>query len=217
MPSGIYAVTLHTGASGGSCDDKYAFMKFNDTTTAPTNVTYNEVYNGNFSTGEYNGWTITAKGFGREPMSIAKSDADGCYLSSPWAGYNGSYFATTFNCGLSNAPGNITSSPFIVNEPFLNFKIISPSDEGLYVEILHNNTPVVIGHYNTYNITKFGSTAPYTFRNASLPLLSLAGDSVRIEVVADTLHHHQYIAVTGFHMAPKPNEAEGILTNLTVN
>jgi len=215
LPAQVYNVTLKTGLPGGNCSNKYAILKFNTTTTAPSNVIYSQIYNGNFSTGEYNGWKLSGTGFGVAPLSIAKANSEGCYQSAPWAGYNGTYFATTFNCGLSNSPGNITSSLFTVNKPFLNFKIISPEDASLYVEILYNNTPAVIAHYNTYNISQFGATAPYTFRNASLPLISLAGDAVQVRVVASTLKHHNYIAVTGFHMSNIPQETPGILINLT--
>ncbi len=215
LPAAYYKVTLKTGQPGGTCSNKYAFIKLNTTTTAPSNVTYPEVYNGNFSTGEYNGWYLANTGFGTAPTSIAKADSEGCYLGAPWAGYNGSYFATTFNCGLSNAPGNLTSSPFIVSEPFLNFKVISPEDANIYVEILHDGLPAEIAHYNTFNISKFGTTAPYTFRNASIPLISLSGDAVQVRVVAQSLKHHSYIAVTGFHMSPLPSQTPGILINLT--
>jgi hypothetical protein len=215
LPAQVYNVTLKTGKPGGTCSNKYAFIKLNTTTTAPSNVTYPEVYNGNFSTGEYNGWYLADTGFGTAPMSIAKADSEGCYLTAPWAGYNGSYFATTFNCGLSNAPGNLTSSPFIVSEPFLNFKIISPEDANIYVEILHGGKPAEIAHYNTFNISKFGATAPYTFRNASIPLISLSGDAVQIKVVALSLKHHNYVAVTDFHMSSLPSQTPGILINLT--
>jgi len=215
LPNQIYNVTIHTGLPGGTCNNKYSILKLNTTTTAPPNVTYTEVYNGNFSTGEYNGWYLNGTGFGKAPLSIAKADAEGCYQTAPWAGYNGTYFATTFNCGLSNSPGNLTSSPFIVDEPFLNFKIISPADANLYVEILQNNTPVITAHYNTYNISRFGVTSDYTFRNASIPLISVAGKTVQVRIVAISLKHHNYIAVTGFKMGKLPNETPGILTNLT--
>ncbi|MEM0201648.1 MAG: hypothetical protein QXR73_00525 [Candidatus Micrarchaeaceae archaeon] len=215
LPAQIYNVTLKTGQPGGTCSNKYAFIKLNTTTTAPSNMIYPEIYNGNFSTGAYNGWSLNGTGFGTAPLSVAKADNESCYLTAPWAGYNGSYFATTFNCGLSNAPGNLTSSPFVVSEPFLNFKIISPEDANIYVEILYNGSPAEIAHYNTYNISKFGTTSPYTFRNASIPLISFSGDAVQIRVVARSLKHHNYIAVTGFQMSTLPLQTPGILINLT--
>ncbi len=217
LPAQIYKVTLQTGAPGGICNNSYSFVKFNTTTVAPKGVIYSSVYNGNFSTGEYNGWTINGTGFGKAPMNITEADLEGCYQTAPWLGYSGNFFATTFNCGLSNSPGNITSSPFMVNEPFLNFKIISPEDENLYVEVLYNNTPYAIAHYNTYNGSLYTGTAPYTFRNASIPLLTLANKPVQVRVVASTLKHHNYIAVTDFHLSKVPNESPGILVNLTTS
>jgi len=217
LPAQIYNVTIHTGSPGGTCNDSYSIFKLNSTTTAPSGVVYTSVYNGNFSTGEYNGWNTTGTGFGSGPMSIAKANAEGCYQGAPWTGYNGSYFATTFNCGLSNSPGNLTSSMFIVNKPFLNFKIISPYSQNIYVEILKANVPVTIAHFNTYNISRFGNSSSYTFRNASIPLISLAGDNVRIRVVSLSLKHHNYIAVTGFKMSTLPQGTPGILYSLNTS
>jgi hypothetical protein len=192
---------------------KLAMMQFNTTLTPPNKV-YAFVYNGNFSTGTYTGWTLTGKGFGYAPLNITfanNNKVSRCYLGTPWVGYNGSYVATTFNCGLSNAPGNLTSSEFIANKPFLNFKIISPLDNFLYVEILYaNNTPAIIAHYDTYNITQT-SNASSTFRNASIPLLTVQGKVVKIRVVADTLNRETYIAVGDFALANLPHQDAGIL------
>ncbi|MGC8648948.1 MAG: hypothetical protein ACP5UN_01875 [Candidatus Micrarchaeia archaeon] len=192
---------------------KLASMLFNKTLTPPNKV-YNFVYNGNFSTGTYAGWNLTGKGFGTAPLNITfanENKVSRCYLGTPWVGYNGSYVATTFNCGLSNAPGNLTSSEFIANKPFLNFKIISPLDNFLYVEILYaNDTPAIIAHYNTYNST-LTANASSTFRNASIPLLTVQGKIIKIRVVADTLNRETYIAVGDFALSNLPHQDRGIL------
>ena len=212
-PAGVYNMTLHTGPGGGSCG--YAIAKLNKTTVPPQQI-YNSVFNGDFHTGSYIGWNVTGKGFGVKPGNITYYDANKCYLGQPWAGYNGTYFATTYNCGLSNAPGNITSSPFYALKSFLNFRIISPADYYLYVEILHNGTPVIIAHYNTYNASLFGATASYTFRNASIPLTTVIGEPIQVRIVADTLSRQRFIAVGDIALSSTPNQQAGILQNLSI-
>jgi hypothetical protein len=210
-PEGVYTMTMHTGPGGGSCG--YSIAKLNSTTVPPPQ-TYNFVFNGDFHTGSYAGWNVTGKGFGTKPSNITYDDAMRCYLGQPWSGYNSTFFATTYNCGLTNAPGNLTSSPFYASNSFLNFKIISPANSGLYVEILLHGTPVIIAHYNTYNTT-FGSSSSYTFRNASIPLTTVIGEPIQIRVVAATLTQQRFIAVQDFMLSSTPNQQPGILVNLT--
>ncbi len=228
----IYSVSLTTGplASNVLTSCTLARAKLNTTLFPPPTI-YNNVYNGNFMDGEYTGWSLYGKGFGTAPINITKANENTtsqCYVGQPWTGYIGSYIATTYNCGLSNAPGNITSSLFYANQPFLNFKIISPQDNFLYVEILYNNTPYIIAHYNTYNISS-GSTcnvispspnstgsnssacASTTFRNASIPLVTVIDKPIQVRVVADTLNRQTYIAAGDFALGAKPKQDQGIL------
>ncbi len=184
------------------------------TTTAPAFIVFNDIYNGEFSTGTYLGWNVSGEGFGSAPLNITNATERLCYLGAPWRGYNGSFFATTFTCGTSVAIGNLTSSYFYANMPYLNFKIISPQDEGLYVEVLHDGVPQIKVFYNTYNAS-YGATGSYTFRNASIPLYSVRNEVVRVRVVADTLRRQSFIAVGDFAMSHTPLQTSGIVANLT--
>ncbi|MGC8572112.1 MAG: hypothetical protein ACP5RI_03240 [Candidatus Micrarchaeia archaeon] len=216
LPAGQYLIMFKVGAltsspAPSSC--RIALMKFNTTTAQTQQQIYPFVYNGNFSTGTYIGWQLTGKGFGSKPLNLteANNNTIRCYIGSPWRGYNGTYVATTFNCGISNAPGNLTSSLFYANKPFLNFKIISPEDNLLYVEILYSNdTPAIIAHYNTYNMNNT-INASSTFMNATIPLLTVQGKPIRIRVVADTLSRERFIAVGDFELSNQPKETPGIL------
>ncbi len=201
-PAGVYNVTLATGHSHGNCG--YAIAKLNSTTVPPKQI-YDFVYNGNFGTGYYTGWNVTGKGFGTKPMNItyANSNASRCYLGQPWSGYNGTFFATTYNCGTSVSPGNITSSLFYASSPFLNFRIISPADNGLYLEILYNGTAAIVEHYNTFNVSS-GAKASSTFMNATIPLTTVIGKPIQVRVVADTLEMQRFIAVGDFALSSTP-------------
>ncbi|MEM3227602.1 MAG: hypothetical protein QXR58_02775 [Candidatus Micrarchaeaceae archaeon] len=201
-PAGVYKVSLYTGPGHGTCG--FAIAKLNSTTVPPPQV-YGFVYNGNFHTGYYTGWTTTGKGFGTAPLNLtrANSNSTRCYLGQPWSNYNGTFFATTYTCGTTVAPGNLTSSQFYSSYPFLNFKIISPANSGLYIEIISNGTPAIIAHYNTFN-TSLGANAASTFRNATIPLTTVAGKVVEIRVVADTLETDRFIAVGDFSLSLKP-------------
>jgi len=214
-PAQYYKVAISTGMGGGSCG--YSIIKLNTTVIPPAKI-YSNIYNGAFANGKYTGWNVTGKGFGTAPFNITYGLEHDCYLGTlPWTNYNGTFFATTYNCGLTNAQGNITSSPFIVNisDPFLNFKIISPADNQLYVEILKNNTPVIVAHYNTFNISS-GGNAPSVFQNASIPMASLIGQIVRVRVVAQTTHMQRFIAVGDFSLYQKPVSTPGILLNMSM-
>lgn len=211
-----YNFTIITGGGGGSCGPSIAKL---NTTLAPPNATYyNFIYNGNFQAG-YTGWNVTGTGFGKAPLNItyANNGTVSCYLGRPWSNYNSTFAATTFNCGLTNAPGTITSQPFkVTTKPYLNFKLVSPNDNYLYLEVLYNNTPYVIAHYNTYNASTGNGNSASTFANVSMPLVTLIGKVVRVRVVADTLVQHDYIAVSDFQLSSKAMQTPGVVSNFTI-
>jgi hypothetical protein len=229
LPAQNYTLRLITGPGGGTCG--VALAKLNLSTTPPQ-VVYPYIYNGNFSNGEYTGWNLTGTGFGAAPMNISYANKNECYVGSKWSGYPNTYFATTYDCGLSTSPGNITSSFFRVNPkyPFLNFKIISPDDSLIYIEILKanyrsvtsgnasasvyvNSTPEIIAHFNTYNVS-IGSNASSTFMNASIPMTTLTNKVVQIRVVASTLVQERFIAIGNFSLGALPIEQKGINPNI---
>ncbi|MGC8662190.1 MAG: hypothetical protein ACP5RT_00160 [Candidatus Micrarchaeia archaeon] len=199
--------------------------------TTPTNTTTSTlgsclssnatvpIYNGNFSLGSYNGWNTTGYGFGNSPLNITWADQNLCYYNNSWLNYEGDFFATTFHCGLEVQQGNLTSNPFKVVLPYLNFKIISPYDSQIYVEIIKNNKPIVITHYNTYN-AQGNIYQTSQFENASIPIVMFMCQNVSIRVVADSVgtlvNRLDYIAVGDFYQSSIPEETPGIVVNQTV-
>ncbi len=214
-PAQIYTVTFQTGAGGGSCGNPVIII--NDTSTPPQ-VAYTYILNGNFGNGEYTGWTTSGAGFGSNAFNLSYQDSAMCYQGTPWTNYNGTYFATTYSCGLSVAPGNITSSPFIVTpgKPFLNFRIISPQDNGLYIQLLHGSVPVVTAHFDTYNLS-ITTNGTSTFQNVSIPLTQYINQELRIKVVGDAINKENYIAVGDFAVAKRPIEQKGVAVYLSTN
>ncbi|MGC9098955.1 MAG: hypothetical protein ACP5HW_00165 [Candidatus Micrarchaeia archaeon] len=175
--------------------------------------------NGNFSLGSYYGWNVTGYGFGNAPLNISWADQNTCYYNTTWKGYNGNFFATTFHCGLVIQQGNLTSKPFKVVLPYLNFRIISPYDSQLYVEIIKDGKPVIIAHYNTYNAP--GNLYPTSqFENASIPLAMFMCQNVSVRVVADVVgtvvNRLDYIAVGDFYQSRIPVETPGIVVNQSI-
>jgi hypothetical protein len=218
LPAQAYRVTLKSGLGGGSCSGETS-IELNTTTTPPPKAVYSDFYNGDFGSGQYNGWMLVGQGFGSSPLNITYADSNtiNCYLNQTWSNYNGTFFATTYHCGLTVTSGNLTSSPFYVNasKPFLNFRIISPERSGLYVEVLQNDTPMIIAHYNTFNLSN-GYNSISTFSDASIPLSTLVNKVVRIRVVASVVSEQTtFIAVGDFALAETPIQQRGILTNMT--
>jgi len=172
--------------------------------------------NGNFSTGTYEGWNLTGYGFGSAPLNITWADNNSCYYNTTWRGYNGSFFATTYHCGLVLQAGNLTSKPFKVVLPYLNFKIISPYDAQLYVEIIKDGKPVIITHYNTYNAPGNLYTTSQ-FENASIPIAMFMCQNVSVRVVANVVgtvvNRLDYIAVGDFYQSAVPVQTPGIVVN----
>lgn len=212
-PSQIYSITFKTGPGGGSCGNPSIII---NTTALPPLVAYTYILNGNFGNSKYTGWNTSGAGFGNAPFNITYQNKRMCYQGVPWANYNGTYFATTYSCGISVAPGNLTSSLFIVTpgKPFLNFRIISPQDNGLYVELLKGSTPVVIAHFNTYNLS-LSVNGTSTFQNVSIPLTPYINQQLRIKVVGNAINKANYVAVGDFAVAKRPNQQKGVAVNIT--
>lgn len=213
-PAQLYTITFKTGLGGGSCGNPVVII--NTTTTPPADV-YDYIFNGNFGNGKYSGWNTSGAGFGSEPFNITYQESKMCYRGGLWSNYNGSYFATTYSCGISVAPGNLTSSLFTVapDQPFLNFRLISPQDNGLYIELINqSNMPVVVAHFDTYNLS-LTANGTSTFQNVSIPLISYINQDLRVKVVGNAINKANYIAVGDFVMARRPNQQIGIFTNIT--
>ncbi len=171
--------------------------------------------NGNFSQG-YTNWNLTGEGF-IGPLNLTYANEKGYYLVAPWTNYGKDNFAATNDRFGMTVAGNITSAPFLVDEPFLNFKIISPENQLIYVEILHNGKPVIIVHYNTYNAAG-NKAGPSTFENASIPLSAFLCQNVSIRVVGGytSTSGTGYIAVTGFYLSKESFNTPGIVVNETI-
>jgi hypothetical protein len=176
--------------------------------------------NGDFSDGTYNGWNLTGPGFGSAPFNLTFANSNMIYYGSPWSGYDGMFFATTYHGGQLLQEGNITSLAFNVNELYLNFKIISSQSDLLYVEILQNGKPRIITHYNTFEVP--GVTDPQSvFMNASVPLGELLCQNVNVRVSAritgNPINKLSYIAVGDFYLSRVPISTPGIVVNQTIN
>ena len=219
-PEQIYNITMKTGSGGGACGS--SIFKFNTTTQPPKVNAYTFIYNGNFSSGDFTGWNVTGRGFGTAPLNRIQANATHCYLGAPWTNYNETYFASTYHCGLSASPGNLTSAPFIAAQPFLNFKIISPQNAQLYVEILSsNNTPLIIAHYNTLNLsiaynTSIKNATQSRFSNATIPLTTVSGKIVRLRVVAGLTAQNTFISAGQFYLSRLPRQDPNVVENLTI-
>lgn len=184
--------------------------------------------NGNFSTGTYANWTVNGLGFGKIPFNITKADEYNEYYGQPWTGYNGTYFATSYNVGTTVVIGNLTSQSFLLREPYINFKVISPQNNLLYIELLKGGVPQVTVHYNTFAVPIKNTTnstnafdSSSNFFNASLIAAPLLCSNVQIKIVAQVVgtlgNQFNYIAATNFYQSKQPFSTPGIILNQTLN
>ncbi len=219
IPNQTYTLVLKTGnrliTNNTKCNTSSVVL---NSTIKPKNTTvYTKILNGNFSSGTYFGWNVTGTAFGQRPLNITNANNIGCFPEqTKWSGNSNTYYASTYSCSLNTqSQGNLTSSLFVVNKPFLNFQIIGYYNPYTYIEILYNNTPYVTAYYNTYRIAK-GANQTFMFRNASLPLTSVYGKAVRIRVVVKETQAYNYMLIGNFTISKAPNQYHGILVNLSM-
>ncbi len=182
------------------------------------------IANGNFATGTYERWNTTGLGFLNltgfpVPTNITFANANNDYYGQPWNNYTGTFFATTYRGGIVLNPGNLTSDPFQVREPYLNFKIISPRNALLYVQLMHDNKPFLVYHYNTLNAS--GGLNPQSrFVSETIPLLNFVCQNVSVRVVAGVTgtvsNHYDFIAVGDFVQSKTNMQTPGTVVNRTV-
>lgn len=223
--------TIHPITSATSSSTTSITVSSTTTLQTTTSVIYSgcltsyptaQIENGDFGLGTYQYWNETGPGFGNGPLDIPEANATGDYFANNWTGYQGTYAATTFEKGLALKSGNLTSDPFQVTEPFLDFRLVSSQSNELAVEIVKNGTPVIITHYDTYNDQEVNSShSSSTFVNASMPLGTLLCQNVSIKVVAGVTglasQGKGYIAIGDFYLSKDAVSANNIIVNQTIN
>lgn len=225
LPKQNYTVIFSTYGNKTMCSDPHEKLILNKTIFPSPTIHYTFVYNGRFTLGNYVGWAVDTNAFGVSPSNILKVNKNTCFKSFPWTNLNNTYFATTANCYYTTKSGNLTSSYFYASKIFLNFQIVSPTNSTDRVEILYNNSPVIIASYNTY----YGSTGNYLykFENASIPLFSVRNKPIRIRIVS-LINQIQptnrvrerplsnFIAISNIHMSNIPWQSKDITSSIII-
>ncbi|MEM0107020.1 MAG: hypothetical protein QXS81_02310 [Candidatus Micrarchaeaceae archaeon] len=209
LPYQNYTISFSLGpknatfAKNASC--MYPMLLFNQTFEPIKSSVYTYVFNGDFGSGTYSGWNVTGNAFGSAPISISYANSNGCYPeNTQWSGYGKQYFASTYSCSMqTRSAGNLTSSPFLVTKPFLNFQVIGYYSPYIYVGIIYNNRTVVKGYFNTYKFSN-GAQETFMFRNVTIPLTTVFGKIVRIRITVNEIQEYEYIAVGNFTLSDKP-------------
>ncbi len=185
-----------------------------------SNANYIPIANGNFSTGTFANWTTKGQGFGTAPLNMTYANKNFGYYNHTWTGYNGTFFATTFHGGIGLSPGNITSDVFQAVLPYLSFRIVSPQDNLLYVQILQDNVSKITVHYNTYAV-KSNLYPTSQFINVSIPLGSVLCQNIRVKVVSGVVGSIQtskeYIAAGDFALSRKPSGNPTAVVNQSIS
>ena len=183
--------------------------------TSPTAA----VPNGNFSDGTYNSWNVSGTGWGTGPTNITTANAKEQYVGAQWSNYPNTYFASTYHGGGRAQIGNLTSSVFEITEPYLNFKIISPQNNLMYVELVSGGRTLLIIHYNSYAAAN-NTNQQSTFENASILVSPLLCRQVQLKIVDQSLSTrsggYDFMSVGAFNMSKTPSLTPGIVVNQTL-
>ncbi|MGC8567810.1 MAG: hypothetical protein ACP5RP_00925 [Candidatus Micrarchaeia archaeon] len=175
---------------------------------------YSSIYNGNFSTGSYEGWIVKGKAFGSAPVDINNANTEMCYPAYPWTGYKGLYFASTYNCGSNWFNGSLTSYPFKVTKPFLNFQVVSSFNNGYYIYLLQNSTPVMVVTVQTFNLTN--QPTNYYFKNVTIPLFNYINKTMQIEIVSNLQQRRRGVfAIGNFYLSDGIYQSPNVAVNMT--
>ncbi len=221
-PAQIYYITISSskGDTNGPCTNNYTIITTN--TSIPiqiANKTYYDFYQGSLSTGTYIGWNTSGTAFGNSPIDLTKANKIGCYPKDQWENYSDIYYISSYNCDPIETTGNITSSKFLVDEPFLNFQIISPNNKNDYVELIspNGNYTYLTDSISTYNvINDNGSVVSqgYKLEDASIPISKLLGKIVRFRVVQGSNQNLNYIVIGDIEMSNTPKFSLGVKQSL---
>ncbi len=223
--NGKHSTTTSAATSVTTMGQSTTTVRVGSTTTAYNNTGYDCVSNstiepltnGDFGTSTYEGWNLSGVGFGNAPLNIIYANNNSGYYGSPWSNYNGDFFATTYHGGLGLQTGNITSIPFLVTEPYLNFRIISPADNLIYVELIEDGRPIATVHYNTFGGS--GAVSSSEFVNASIPLIGVLCKSISVRVVSGVVGtlstKYDIVAAGDFYLSKIPVQTPGIIVNQT--
>ncbi len=221
-PAQIYYLTLNASNSttNGPCLNNYSIITLNTSVKVLLNKTYYSVYQGDLSTGTYIGWNISGPGFGYKPLNLTYANDVGCYPKFPWENYSKTYYISSYNCSPIENTGNITSSRFLVDKPFLNLQVISPKNNLDYIEIIPSNgsTPYIKDQISTYSLSLSNGSLigqGYKLENATIPLTSLLGKVVRLRIVQGSDQKYEYMIVGDIRMSDSPNQGSGFFDNIT--
>ncbi len=225
LPKQNYTITFNTYGNKTNCYNPTEKLKLNTTVSPSFNKIYNFVYNGGFTYGTYVGWALDTDAFGMYPSNILKVNKNLCFKSYPWTNLNGTYFATTANCYHTIKTGNLTSSYFYAAKLFLDFQIVSPTNSTDYIEILHDNHPVIVTSYNTYYLSTDNDL--YRFENASIPLISVRNESIRVKIISSIKGIQptnkvrerplsNFIAISDIHLSNIPWQYKNITSSISI-
>lgn len=221
-PAQIYYLTLGASNSttNGPCLNNYSIVTLNTSVKVLVNKTYYSFYQGNLSTGTYIGWSTSGTAFGGLPLNLTYANDVGCYPKDPWENYSGIYYISSYNCSPIESTGNITSSRFLIDKPFLNLQIISPKNSLDYLEIIPSNasTPYITDQVSTYSLSLSNGSLigqGYKLENATIPLTSLLGKVVRLRIVQESDQKYEYMIAGDIRMSDYPDQGTGFLDNIT--
>lgn len=153
--------------------------------------------NGNFETGDYSYWTVEELGFGSAPSDLIAANAERMYVGQPYTNFEGRYAASSFLPRRdAGARGTLTSDPFTISKPYLEFLVTGVENAQIYVELWVEGRAVK--HREPDNPTT-------SFERISWDVRQWTGKTGYIKVVdGSATRPHGFIEADDFYLIDSP-------------
>ena len=181
------------------------------TSTCRTVVVNASMNNPDFETGTYAGWNVTGSGWGGAPTSGSLANSQHLYYSVPYSGWQGTYFASSYQIGGRGAVGTLQSAPFTLNKKYLEFLAIGQDDAQLCIglkiedETMYKDCTALGASPSVIRLFQptLSTVNPYSvFKRISWDVSAYRGKQATIEVIDNSVR--SWIEVDDFRQTDTP-------------
>ncbi len=208
-PSCLYGCEVNTTVCKQPvCPPSCLYGCITGTTTCKTVIANVSMVNPDFETGTYAGWNVTGSGWGSAPTSGSLANSQHLYYSVPYSGWQGTYFASSYQTGGRGAVGSLQSAPFTLDKKYLEFLAIGQDDAQLCValkiedETTYLDCNALRASPNVIRLFQptLSTVSPYSiFKRVSWDVSAYKGKQATIQVIDNSVR--SWIEVDDFRQA----------------